>query len=104
MDKAYQVVNIERLEIKKGFEVHIKVLKVPKRSKFPDGIKLRCVLINTELNVPILLLDNHEPFGYHMHTRLPYDKNHRVKVIVNSYEEAVSFFLNEARKVANNEI
>ncbi len=81
----------------------IKVIEVPKSDKFPDGIKLRCVLLDVVGNVPTLLLDNHEPFGYHLHTRLPADKNFRVSVDIADYAEAIRLFIAEARKVIANE-
>lgn len=104
MDKAAQVIWHKRIDFKNGvFEAYILVLKIPIRDKFPDGFKLKCVLANTELNIPVLLVDNHEPFGYHMHTRLPYDKKYRVTLNVNSYQDAISLFMSEAEKVVNNE-
>ena len=94
-----------RVEVLKGvLEAHIKVYEIPGNRKFPDGIKLRCVLIDIQAQVPMLLLDNHEPFGYHLHTRLPYDKNQRVKVDVKNHEEAILLFLSEARKLVKHEV
>jgi len=81
------------------FVAQVKVIEVPKSAKFPDGIKVRCVLIDTIRKVPRLLLDNHEPFGYHLHTALPDDKNVRASVEVANYEDAVRLFIREARKV-----
>lgn len=63
------------------FKAHIKVLEVTRSLKFPDGIKIRCVLVDVECGHPMLLLDNHEPFGYYMHTRLPEDKGFRVSSV-----------------------
>ncbi len=74
------------------FQARVKAIEVPKSAKFPDGIKLRCVLLDVELNLPRLLLDNHEPFGYHLHTKLPNDKNFRESVEVSSYEDAIRLF------------
>lgn len=85
------------------FLAQIKVMEVPKSHKFPDGIKLRCVLIDVERNVPRLLLDNHEPFGYHLHTKLPEDKDFRALVEVADYTEAIRLFIAEARKVVRDE-
>lgn len=53
--------------------------------------------------MPVLLLDNHEPFGYHIHTKMPYDKSHRVFIDIQNYTEAIEFFINEVSKVVNNE-
>lgn len=81
----------------------IKVIEVPKSDKFPDGIKLRCVLLDVERNVPRLLLDNHEPFGYHLHTKLPEDKNFRASIDITDYTEAIRLFIAEAKKVVADE-
>lgn len=94
-----------RVEVLKGLlEARITVYEVTKSKKFPDGIKLRCVLLDVVAQVPRLLLDNHEPFGYHLHTRLPQNKNHRVSLDVKNFEEAILLFLREARKLVQNEI
>lgn len=94
-----------KVEVLKGvLEGRITVYDVPKSKKFPDGIKLRCVLLNIETQIPRLFLDNHEPFGYHLHTKLPHDKNYRIKVDVKTYEEAIMLFLNESKKLVKNEV
>lgn len=104
MAKASQFITNKIFNFKNGlFKAFVKVQKIPKRNKFPEGIKLNCVLINTDLNIPLLVVDNHEPFGYHMHTRLPYDKSFRVIIKVSSYEEAISLFMHEVQKVINDE-
>ncbi len=81
------------------FEARITVLDVPRSSKFPDGIKLKCVLIDVENGIPRVLLDNHEPHGYHLHTKLPEDKNYRVSLDIKEYNEAIRLFMKEVRKV-----
>ena len=85
------------------FLAQIKGIEVAKSEKFPDGIKIRCVLLDVERNVPRLLLDNHEPFGYHLHTKLPGDKNFRASVDVTDYADAIRLFISEARKVVEDE-
>lgn len=85
------------------FVAQVKVIEVSKSAKFPDGFKVRCVLIDCERKVPRLLLDNHEPFGYHLHTALPRDKNVRVTVEVSGYEDAIRLFIQEVRKVVEND-
>lgn len=86
------------------FEARITAYQVPKSKKFPDGIKLSCVLLDLQEKVPRLLLDNHEPYGYHLHTKMPHDKTHRVPVNVKNFEEAIEFFMNEIPKVIEDEI
>ena len=85
-------------------EARIKAYEVPKSRKFPDGVKLSCVLLDLEEAVPRLLLDNHEPYGYHLHTKMPYDKTHRVQIKVTNVEQAIEYFMIEVRKVIKNEI
>jgi hypothetical protein len=83
------------------FELRVKIFKVEKTSKFPDGYKVSCVMLDTELSVARLVLDNHEPFGYHLHTKLPGDKNFRLSISVESYKDAVRAFFKQARRIAN---
>ncbi len=85
------------------FEVRIIAYDVPKSKKFPDGVKLRCVLLDLEDKSPRLLLDNHEPYGYHLHTKMSHDKAHRITVRVTNVEEAIEYFMNEVRKVMKDE-
>ncbi len=50
-----------------------------------------------------MLLDNHEPFGFHLHTRLPDDPTFREKLDISDYEKAIQVFMKEVRKVVSNE-
>jgi hypothetical protein len=86
------------------FEVRITAYQVTKSKKFPDGVKLSCVLLDLQQKSPRLLLNNHEPYGYHLHTKMPYDKTHRVTVSVKNFEEAIEFFMGEVPKVVTDEI
>lgn len=86
------------------YEARITAYEVPNNVKFPDGIKLKCVLLDLQRNVPRLLLDNHEPFGYHMHTKLPHDKQYRIKIHARNYENAIEIFLKEVQRMVKNEI
>jgi hypothetical protein len=85
------------------FRVEIRVYGVEPSRKFPMGIKLTCVLIDVEQSQPMVLLDNHEPFGFHLHSRLPEDPNFRVSLEVANYEEAISLFFKEVRRVVSDE-
>lgn len=83
------------------FKVQIKVLQVPRSLKFPDGYKVNCVLIDVDKRAVLLLLDNHQPFGYHVHFEMPHNKSARRGVDVKSYAEAIRFFFEEVRKVVD---
>jgi hypothetical protein len=63
---------------------------------------VKCVLLDAELGKPRVLLDNHEPYGFHLHTRLPEDHDFRVSLDISDYEEAIQIFFKEVRKVVSN--
>lgn len=50
-----------------------------------------------------LLVDNHEPFGFHIHTQLPEDKNVRIQLPVSNYSEALQLFRQEVERIINRE-
>ena len=77
---------------------YVKVYGVEKSSKYPDGIKARFALVDSE-GATHLLVDNHEPFGFHIHTRLPRDKKHRTRIEAINYSEAMDLFFDEVRRI-----
>ena len=85
------------------YRVDLKVYEIEVSSKHPEGVKVRFVLINEENKTPRLLVDNHAPFGFHMHTELPEDKNVRVQLPVNNHEDALQEFLQEVERIVKNE-
>lgn len=103
MQKAKAIRN-DRVILAEGrFVIEVKAYEVPKSTKYPVGIKLRCVLVDVEHGKPVVPLDNHELFGFHLHSRLPDDPDFRVKLDINDYEEAIHVFMTEVRKVVSNE-
>jgi hypothetical protein len=101
VSKAKVVVNQVLLLENEKFEAHIKVYEVSNNSKFPDGYKVKCALVERNTGALHILLDNHEPFGFHLHSRLPKDKKFRLSLKINHYEEAIKLFFSEVRKVIN---
>lgn len=85
------------------FVAHFKVYEVDSSDKYPEGIKARFVLVDAENGWPRLLVDNHEPFGFHMHTKLPEDKSHRVKLDVKDHNEALALFVKEVERIVRDE-
>lgn len=100
MTKATVLVDQVLLLANEKYAAHIKVYEVANYAKYPSGYKVRCALIERMSGGLIVLLDNHEPFGFHIHTKLP-DKNPRTSFDVDSYEEAIEIFFNEVRRVIN---
>jgi hypothetical protein len=81
------------------FSYEIKAYEVPLSRRFPRGIKLKCALIDRELGKPLVLLDNHEPFGFHLHSLLPDNPDFRMPLDIRNSEEAIRIFFDEVRKV-----
>ena len=71
--------------------------------KHPEGVKAKFVLIDLERNVPRLLVDNHAPFGFHLHATLPEDKSTRIRLETEDFSEAYDEFLKEVERVIGNE-
>jgi len=83
--------------------VVIRVYKVENSKKFPGGTKAKFLLQHCEGGFVRLLVDNHEPYGFHMHTRLPEDHEHREILEVKDHEAALDYFLNEVERIIKNE-
>lgn len=81
----------------------VKVYKVTSSVKFPDGIKAKFVLIDVYKGVPRLVVDNHAPFGFHLHGELPSKKHKREPLQTTDYKEARELFLKEVRRIINEE-
>ena len=58
------------------------------------------MLIDLELGKAVFLIDNHAPFGFHMHSSLPTDKDQRQSLNISTYEEAYKVFMEEVDKRA----
>ncbi len=85
------------------FAISVKVTEVPDSSlKYPEGVKASFVLLDLTINLPVVLVDNHAPFGFHLHPGLPEDKNLRKELKTSSYEEAYRIFMEEVSKYVEN--
>ena len=94
----------DRVVVQDGkYVVWIKVYEVEKSKRYPEGIKAKFVLQDVEFGFARLLVDNHEPFGFHMHTRLPHERDHREALNVSDYREALRLFEREVERIVENE-
>jgi len=100
---ASKIILDEKFAISNRYRVVLYALEVPVNEKFPNGIKAKFVLIDVEGNVPRLLVDNHEPYGFHMHTALPEDKDVRVELPVMDHNSALALFFEEVERILKNE-
>ena len=77
----------------------IKLLKISPDRKKPDGYKLNCVLLNISLGKPVLILDNHDPFGYHLHSNPASNHDDREEIIVEDPFEAINIFFQKVKEI-----
>ena len=95
----------ERIVLKGGaYVLHLKAQKIhPPPARFPSGYKVNCVLVDAFENKPILILDNHEPFGYHYHPDPIHDKSIRISLDeqIKDYIQAIAWFRRRAEEVIN---
>lgn len=64
----------EKIDISEKYRVELKVFEIESNSKYPEGVKARFVLIDLIEKRPVLLIDNHAPFGFHKHEGLLGDR------------------------------
>ncbi len=93
----------ENFAITSRYRLVLLAIEVPVNQKFPTGIKARFVMIDVEGGFPRLLVDNHEPFGFHMHTQLPEDSSVRVPLSVKDHNEALAIFMKEVERIIADE-
>ena len=93
----------QSFQLTENFRVEVKVYEVEPKEKYPEGVKARFVLIDMERNLARLLVDNHAPYGFHIHTGLPEDKTTRVVLNAKDFYEAFEEFINEAERIVKNE-
>lgn len=84
-----------------NFIAHMKIQSVPKDDNRPDGYKVNFVLIDLEKMDPVLIVDNHKPFGYHMHPDASTDHSKRIKLDVDSPYEALDLFIKRAKEISH---
>jgi hypothetical protein len=100
MPKA-QVIYEQKLDISDRYRVELEVLAVEPSAKYRDGIKVSFILIDGMEKVPRLLVDNHAPHGFHVHTELPGNKEARSELKVETYKEALEEFWRLAKEILN---
>lgn len=101
--KAKTLINHEITLDNPKYIAIIKVFDVNKSKKFPEGIKAKFALQNIETKEILLLIDNHAPYSYHMHAKLPTDHEKRGPMTVTSYKEALAIFFEEVERIIINE-
>lgn len=89
--------------IKMGdYVAKMKIQSVPPNANRPDGFKINFILLRLADFERVLLVDNHAPFGYHMHAN-PSNPKERVTLEVSSPFEALDIFVKKAKEISNEE-
>ena len=83
-----------------NFVAHMKIQEVPKNDNRPDGFKVNFVLVNLETMEPMLIIDNHKPFGYHIHSDVN-DHSNRIELQVSGPYEALDLFIKRVKEITN---
>ena len=94
----------QKLDISERYRVELKVFEVQKSERFPERIKVSFILIDVIAKVPRLLIDNHAPFGFHVHEDLPNNKESRRQLPVSDYSEALEEFWRLAKEIINGDL
>src|SRR5438876_605863 len=102
MAKATLILD-QQLDISERYRVELKVYEVAPSPRFPDGIKVSFALLDVVNKEPRLVIDNHAPFSFHVHTGLPEDKQARKPLATRDYQEALDEFWRLTREIIENE-
>lgn len=84
-----------------NYQAHIKIRKVQPGTKRPDGFKVNFVAVDIETMKPVLIIDNHAPFGYHMHPNADMDHSKRIELEVSGPYEALEIFREKLKELVN---
>lgn len=71
---------------------------------YPEGVKavFRLIRVNADGlggNELVILIDNHHPYGFHEHDKLPNDHNSRAVLNVTSWKDALDIFQQKCRRI-----
>jgi len=90
-------------DISERYRAELLVWRVEPNVKYPEGVKARFALIDKILGVARLVVDNHAPFGFHVHAKMYEDRGLREKLETTNYEKAMGEFLRLAMEIVKNE-
>ena len=93
----------QEIDISDKFRVELKVFEVEVSKKYPEGVKARFVLIDTFNNKPVLLIDNHAPFSFHIHEDFKVSKVKRRELVEADYVKVLEVFWCLTMEILRNE-
>ena len=81
---------------------HIKIEQTNDPKKYPpDGTKMTANLLRINddgENELMVLVDNHEPYGFHCHDKLPKKHDSRQEINVDKWQDAWKFFQTKCKE------
>ena len=86
------------------YKVVIHIEETTKEKKYPEGVKAVYKLFRLNTNGEeelIVLMDNHQPYGFHEHPKLPSDKNVREPLGTTNWKEVRSLFQEKCKEKFN---
>lgn len=86
------------------YRVSVYVAETDDLVKYPEGVKaiFRLFRLNHEGSEElVILLDNHEPFGFHEHDELPGKHDSRESIRTDDWREAWRIFQERCKEIFN---
>lgn len=86
------------------YRIDISIEKHKDKDKYPEGVKAIFKLIRLDINNDgetelVILIDNHKPFGFHSHEKLPENQDYRMTLNTDNWNEAWDFFQTKCREI-----
>lgn len=71
---------------------------------YPEGVKAVFKMIRLDVNEDneselLVLIDNHQPLGFHSHAKLPENHDYRQRLYTSDWREAWSMFQEKYREI-----
>jgi len=86
------------------YRIEINVHQNDNLDQYPQGVKstFRMLKVNSENGDQlVVLVDNHKPFGFHYHDKLPDNIKSRVHIYTDSWQEAWTKFQEICKEILN---
>lgn len=86
------------------YKIEISIEEHKDRDKYPEGVKATFKLIRLDINEEnetelVVLIDNHKPFGFHSHDKLPQNHDFREVLHVDNWREAWKIFQAKCQEI-----
>lgn len=85
------------------YRIEISIDETHDRDKHPEGVKaiFRMLKITEDKESLVALMDNHKPFGFHYHNKLPALHDSRESIDTDSWQEAWVKFQEICKEILN---